>query len=123
MLFATGLNSGHGFFGDFGLDYSQILQTGKQVGLDILKSIPGAAGSAVEKVIVEKTTPVAQGIVQAKTQRVIKKGNVALFLVGGATLGALVAGGDWRRRSVGGIIVGTAATLVGWKIGWLEDQG
>jgi hypothetical protein len=107
--------------GGLGLDWEDVLSTGKTVIGDIIKSIPGAAGQAVEKVIIEKTTPIAQQIATAKTTRVLKKGNVALMLVGGGVLGGFVAGGSWRRRAVGAIVVGGVATLVGWKIGWLAD--
>jgi len=107
--------------GGLGLDWEDVWSTGKDVTGDIIKNIPGAAGQAGEKVIIEKTTPLAQQIVAAKTTRVLKKGNVALMLVGGGVLGGFVAGGSWRRRAVGAIVVGGVATLVGWKIGWLAD--
>lgn len=107
--------------GGLGFSWDDVWSTTKSVGGDILTSIPGAAGQAVEKVVIEKTTPIAQQIVAAKTTRVLKKGNVALMLVGGGALGGFVAGGSWRRRAVGAIVVGGVATLVGWKIGWLAD--
>jgi F0F1-type ATP synthase assembly protein I len=105
-----------------GLDYGSIWSTTKSVGTDILKSLPGAVTASVEKTVTEKVTPIAQQMVEAKTQSVIKKGNVALFLVGGVTLGALLAGGSWQRRAVGGAILGATATAVGWQIGWLTDK-
>lgn len=106
--------------GGLGL-FDEIWSTAKKVGGEIITSVPGAAAKAVEKVVVEKTTPIAQKIATAKTTRVLKKGNVALMLIGGGALGAFVAGGSWQRRAVGAVLVGGVATLAGWQIGWLAD--
>ncbi len=121
MIIMRGMNGARGMAGVLD-DLKTVYQTAKTVGADIIKTVPGAVTSAVTKTVVEKTTPIAQQYVEAKTQRVIKKGNVALFLVGGGTAGALLAGGSWQRRAVGGTILGIAGLLVGWKIGWLEDK-
>jgi hypothetical protein len=109
--------------GRLGFDYGDLWSTVKNTTVDIVKALPGATQAAVEKTVTEKVTPLAQKAVQAKTENVLKKGNVAMMLLGGAALGALVAGGGWQRRTVGGLVVGAAATAVGWKIGWLEDRG
>jgi hypothetical protein len=112
-----------GYFGDLGIDWSAAWDTAVSTTEDIAKSLPGALKTAAEKTVSSKVTPIAQQMIEAKTQSVIKAGNVAMFLVGGAVLGALVAGGSWQRRAVGGTIIGVAATAVGWQIGWLADKG
>ena len=111
-----------GYFGDLGIDWSAAWDTAVSTAEDIVTSTPGAVVKAAEQNVTNKLTPIAQRALEAKTQSVISAGNVAMFLVGGSVLGALVAGGTWQRRAVGGAIVGIAATAVGWQIGWLATK-
>jgi uncharacterized protein (DUF697 family) len=120
MITMQGTDYGTGFFG--GPDYGQIWNTAVGVGTDIVKALPGAVQAAAAKTVTDKLTPIAQQAVQNKTQSVIKKGNVAMFMVGGGVLGALIAGGSWQRRTFGGVVIAAAATAVGWQIGWLADK-
>lgn len=116
---------GTGYFGDFGdlgIDWSAAWNTAVKTTTDIVKSLPGAVQSAAEKTVVDKLTPIAQQAVNAKAQSVLNKGNVAMFAIGGGALGAIIAGGTWQRRTIGGIVIGAAATAVGWQIGWLADK-
>jgi hypothetical protein len=123
MIMMQGLNTyGTGYFGGLGTDYGQIWDTAVGVGTDIVQALPGAVQSAAVKTVTDKLTPIAQKAVEAKTQTVIKKGNVAMFMVGGGVLGALIAGGSWQRRAFGGAILAAASTAVGWQIGWLADK-
>jgi hypothetical protein len=123
MITMQGSNTyGTGYFDGLGTDYGQIWDTAVGVGTDIVKALPGAVQSAAAKTVTDKLTPIAQRAVDAKAQNVIKKGNVAMFMVGGGVLGALVAGGSWQRRAFGGVAIAAAATAVGWQIGWLADK-
>lgn len=109
-----------------GLDLTSIWQQAKAAGKDFITQLPGEIKKTVVKSATEKVsqvaTPIATKVAQEKTQRVISKGNVAAFALGGLALGALVAGGSWQRRAVGGIAVGTVSTLVGFQMGMLYDQ-
>src|SRR5512143_1840941 len=100
---------------DDGFSWSKVWDAAKGTTIDIVKSIPGAATGAVQKTIVEKVTPLAQQVATAKTERVLNKGNVALMLVGGGALGALLAGGSWQRRAIGAATLATAGFAVGWQ--------
>jgi hypothetical protein len=121
MITMQGTN-GFGSLGDLGVDWSAAWNTAVSTTEDIVKSLPGAVTAAAEQTVANKVTPIAQQMVAAKTQSVISKGNVAMYMVGGGALGALVAGGDWRRRTIGGIVIAAAATAVAWQIGWLADK-
>lgn len=85
---------------------------------DVKRVIERNATDKVEQVVL----PVAKTITQEKTQRVVSKGNVALYALGGLALGALIAGGGWSRRAVGGLAVGGAGTIVAFKMGLLYDK-
>jgi len=113
---------GTGFFGNLGTDWTSVANTIVDTATDIVKSTPGALVTAATQNATNKLMPIAQRAVDAKAQSVIKKGNVAMFMVGGGVLGALVAGGSWQRRTVGGLIIAAASTAVGWQIGWLADK-
>ena len=120
MITMQGTSSG--YFGDLGIDWSAAWDTAVGAAKGIAKNLPGAVVTAAEGTVTDQLTPIAQRAAEAKTQSVIKKGNVAMMMVGGGVLGALVAGGSWQRRAVGGTIIGVAATVVGWQIGWLADK-
>ena len=113
---------GTGYFGDLGVDWSAAWDTVVNTAEDIVKSTPGAVVNAATQNATNKLMPIAQKAVDAKAQSVISKGNVAMFMLGGGVLGALVAGGSWQRRTVGGVIIAAAATAAGWQIGWLADK-
>ncbi len=107
---------------NLGFDYSAAWDAAKQAAKDFVKGLPGAVQNEAEKQVAAQAQPIIQAQAAAKTQRVIDKGHRAMMLVGGATLGALIAGGTWQRRVVGGTLVGAAAVAAGWQIGWLEDK-
>ena len=113
---------GTGYFDGLGTDWTSVANTVWDTAKDIVTSTPNALVNAATQNATNKLLPIAQQAVDAKAQTVIKKGNVAMFMLGGGALGALVAGGDWRRRTIGGIIIASAATAVGWQIGWLADK-
>jgi hypothetical protein len=112
--------------GNLGLDYGALWQSAKQAGGELYKDLPGVVKQAVGKTVSQKVsqvaTPVIQQIAKEKAQRVLSKGNVVLFAVTGATLGALVAGGNWKRRTLGGSIIGVVGALVGTKIGFIYES-
>jgi hypothetical protein len=112
--------------GDLGIDYGALWQSAKAAGASLIKELPGAVESTVTKAISQKAqsvaAPIIQQIAQEKAQRVITKGNVILFTLGGAALGALIAGGGWKRRTVGGVLIGAAGAYAGTKIGLLTDS-
>jgi hypothetical protein len=123
MITMQGTGSyGTGYFGGLGTDWSAGWDTAVKTVTDIVTSTPTALVNAATQNATNKLMPIAQKAVEAKTQSVIKKGNVAMFMVGGGVLGMLVAGGSWQRRAVGAAAVAVAATAVGWQIGWLADK-
>jgi hypothetical protein len=111
---------------NFGLDLTSIWKDIKTASTELVKQLPGEAKKLVERKVTEKVgqvvTPIAQKIATEKTQRVISKGNVAMYALGGTALGALVAGGGVGRRTVGGLVIGAAGTIVAFKMGLLYDQ-
>jgi len=112
--------------GNLGIDYGSLWRSVKSAAGEIYKELPGAVAHTVEKAVTQKAekvaTPVLEQIAKEKTQRVLSKGNVALFAAGGVLLGALVAGGDWKRRAVGAGVVGLVGALVGTKIGFIYES-
>jgi hypothetical protein len=116
---------GTGYFhnlGDLGVDWTAAWNTAVDTATSIVKTTPKAVVDAATQNAASKLIPIAQKAIDDKAQSVIKKGNVAMFMLGGGALGAIVAGGSWQRRTVGGLIIAAAATAAGWQIGWLADK-
>ena len=111
---------------NLGLDFSALYQQAKQAGTELYQELPkqlkATATNAITDKVGQVATPVAQQIAQEKTARVVSKGNVALYSAGGVALGALVAGGRWPRRAIGGLAVGLASALVAFQMGLLYDK-
>jgi len=105
-------NSGLGF------DYGALWSSVKQAGADLItKELPAAAQTAVEKQVSKVATPIVQQQAQKTAATAYSKGSVAAFAAGGALLGAVIAGGTWKRRAVGGVVLGAAGAFVGFKFG------
>jgi hypothetical protein len=111
---------------NLGIDVSSIWKDIKTAGGQLVSQLPSEVQRTVTRSVTDKVqqvvTPVAQKLAQEKAERAIGKGNVAMYALGGAVLGALVAGGSWPRRAVGGLAIGAAGTLVAFKMGLLYDQ-
>jgi hypothetical protein len=108
---------------NLGIDYGALWTAAKQGAVDLVtKDLPAAAQKAVVAKAQSVAQPVVQQVVQAKAERAVSKGNVALFALGGVAIGALIAGGSWKRRAVGGGVVGALGALAGFKIGLLTDS-
>jgi hypothetical protein len=109
-----------------GLSISDVWKDIKTASGQFVAQLPGDVKRVVERNVTDKVqqvvTPVAQKLAEEKAQRIVSKGNVAMYALGGLVLGALVAGGSWKRRSIGGLAVGTAGTLVAFKMGLLYDK-
>jgi hypothetical protein len=117
--------------GNLGIDWDALYQTGKDAAESLVtKDLP----SAVTKTITQKATTVATPFVtqaaQNKASNVAAKGQVAMWTgIGGGIgllLGALIAGGSWQRRAVGGGVAGlvgaAGGALASTKIGLLIDS-
>ena len=115
---------------NLGIDWGALYQSAKTGGMDLLtKDLPAAA----ERAVVAKTqsiiTPVATQLAVEKANKAVNKGKVALITgIGGGVgllMGALIAGGSWKRRAVGGVVAGSvlagAGALASFKIGLLTD--
>ena len=111
--------------GDLGLSLDDLTSAWNTVSSTVstfaTKDLPTAIQAAAIKKATDAATPYAQQIVAAKAQRVISKGNIALFTGVGILAGVLIAGGSWKRRAVGGGVAGALGALAGLKIGILTD--
>ena len=115
---------------NLGLDWTGLYQSAKTAGIDL---VTNALPNAVEKTVAQKVqtvaTPVVQQLVQQKANEAAVKGKMALWAsVGGGVgilMGALIAGGSWKRRATGGAVAGAALAGAGafasFKIGLLMD--
>jgi hypothetical protein len=111
---------------NLGLDVGSIWRDIKTASGQLISQLP----SDIKRVVVNDVTdkvqqvaaPVVSKIAQEKTARVVSKGNVVMYALGGVALGALVSGGGWQRRSIGGLVVGAAGTLVAFQMGLLYDK-
>ena len=117
--------------GNLGIDWDALYQTSKEAATSLIeKDLP----TAITKTVTQKATAVATPLVtqaaQNKVSNVASKGQVALWAAAGGgiglLLGALIANGDWKRRALGGSIVGIAGAaggaLAAVKIGLLIDS-
>jgi len=106
-----------------GVDFNALWSSVKKAGTELItKDLP----NAVEKTVVNKAatvaTPVVQQVAMQKTKAAVSAGNVALFTAGGVLLGALIAGGSWQRRSIGGVVIGGLGAFAGFRIGLLKQD-
>lgn len=113
-----------GSFGNIGaIDYGALWSNVKTGAADLVtKDLPNAIQKTVEDKAVAVAQPTVQKQVEAKAQRVISKGNIALTAGIGLLAGVLVAGGSWERRAVGGVVGGILGGLAGLKIGLVGDS-
>ena len=86
-----------------GIDYSKLWSDVKTAAGDLPGELYTQVKKTVEGKVTEAVTPTVQAQVEAKAQRVISKGNIALMAAIGATAGLLIAGGilaapDGRRQ-------------------------
>lgn len=103
---------------DLGFDVGSLWSSISTAGKDLIsKEIPAAVQAAVTKQASAVATPLAQQAAQQKAQQAYSKGSVALFAVGGLALGAILAGGGWQRRAIGGAVLGSVGAFVGFKFG------
>lgn len=103
--------------GTLDLDYNALWEQAKTAGTALVtKDLP----AAVEQAVVQRAQAVATPIVQRKAQSAVSKGNVTLFAAGGVVLGALIAGGGWQRRAIGGAAVGGLSAFLSFKLGLAE---
>jgi hypothetical protein len=106
-----------------GIDFSALWKSAKEAGTELItKTLPEAAEKAVSAQAQKVAAPVIQQMAQEKATRVLSKGKVALMASAGVLLGALLAGGDWKRRALGGVVIGGLSTVAGIKIGLLSDS-
>jgi hypothetical protein len=106
-----------------GIDFSKLWSSTVQAGKDLIfKDLPAAAVKTAEQKAVGLVQPVIEKQIQEKASRVASKGEIAAFTTGGLIIGALIAGGSWKRRALAGAGLGVAGALIGWKIGWLADK-
>jgi len=104
------------------VDYGALWSNIKTGASDLVtKDLPNAVQQALAKKTQALIAPVVRQAAQAKAERAISKGNVALFTAGGVLVGALIAGGSWKRRAVGGGVVGVLGAFAGFRIGLLTD--
>lgn len=112
--------------GDFGadtsIDFSKLWEDTKAA----VTSLPGelyrTAVTTVQNKAVAAVQPTVQQQVEAKANRVVSKGNIALTAGIGALAGLLIAGGAWQRRAVGGGVGAILGGLAGLKIGLVGDK-
>ena len=105
-----------------GIDPGAIWDTTKQNAKDLVfKDLPGAAVKVVKEKAAAAASPIVESVAQKKAERVISKGNIALTASIGLAAGALVAGGSWQRRAIGGAVGGILGGLAGLKIGLVGD--
>jgi hypothetical protein len=108
--------------GQLGIDYGALWTSVKEASKELVtKTLPAAAEKAVSDQAQKVAAPVIQKMAEEKAQRVVSKGKVALMATAGVLLGALVAGGKWQRRALGGVVIGSLSTIAGIKIGILTD--
>jgi len=109
--------------GELGLDYNALWNAAKKAGTELVtKDLPTAVEKTVTSKAVAVATPVVQKAAAQKTKAAYSAGNVALFTAGGLLIGALIAGGGWQRRAVGGVVVGGLGALASFKIGLLKSD-
>jgi hypothetical protein len=105
-----------------GIDYGK-LWSDVEAGIT---SLPGElykkGVDVVQGKVVAAVTPTVQAQIEAKAQRVVSKGNIALTAGIGALAGLLVAGGSWQRRTIGGSVGAILGGLAGLKIGLVGDS-
>lgn len=105
-----------------GINAREIWDTTKQNAKDlVLKDLPGAVVKTVKEKAAATTAPIVESVAQKKAERVVSKGNIALTAGIGLAAGALVAGGGWQRRAIGGAVGGILGGLAGLKIGLVSD--
>lgn len=116
---------------NLGIDWSNLVKSAASAGEDLItKDLPNALEKTVTSKVQTVATPVVQSLVQKKAINVVSKGQVALWAgtAGGAgvLIGALMAGGSWKRRAAGGGILGVllagAGAFASFKIGLLRDS-
>ncbi len=111
---------------NLGFSVSDVWKDIKTASGQFVSQLPGDIKRVITSNVTDKVqqvaTPIAQKLAQEKTERALSKGNVAMYALGGVALGALVAGGRWPRRTVGGLVIGTASTLIAFKMGLLYDR-
>jgi len=117
--------------GNLGIDWNALYQTGKDAAESLVeKDLPAAVTKTVTQKATAIATPLVTQAAQNKASNVATKGQVALWTsIGGGIgilLGALIAGGSWQRRAVGGGIAGlvgaAGGALASVKIGLLIDS-
>lgn len=111
--------TGNGLGIDYGALWSDVKTGAKDL---VLKDLPKAIQTTVENKATAVVQPTVQRQVEAKAARVVSKGNIALTASIGALAGLLIAGGTWKRRTVGGSVGAILGGLAGLKIGLVGDS-
>lgn len=105
-----------------GIDPAKIWSSVATSAKDLVTSdLPKAVVQTVQSKAASVAEPVVQSAAQAKAKRVISKGNIAATAGIGLLAGALISGGSWKRRAVGGAVGAILGGLAGLKIGLVSD--
>jgi hypothetical protein len=105
-----------------GIDYGKLWSDVKTAAGGLPGELYQQVKKTVEGKVTQAVTPTVQAQVEAKAQRVMSKGNIALMAAIGATAGLLIAGGSWQRRTVGGSVGAILGGLAGLKVGLVGDS-
>jgi hypothetical protein len=116
---------------NLGIDLGNLVKSAESAGESLVtQDLPNALTKTVTSKVQSVATPVVQQLVQQKASNVVSQGQMALWAgtAGGAgvLIGALMAGGSWKRRAVGGGILGAilagAGAFASFKIGMLKSS-
>jgi hypothetical protein len=104
------------------VDYGKLWSDIKTSASDLPGDLYKKAVSTVEQKVTTAVAPTVQKQAEAKAQRVISTGNIALMAGIGAAAGLLIAGGTWQRRTIGGGVGAILGGLAGLKVGLVGDS-
>ena len=104
-----------------GIDFSQLWNNVKTAAQELPGELYRKSVETVENKTVQAVQPTVQAQIEAKAQRVVNKGNVAMMAAAGGLAGVLIAGGNWQRRTVGGSVGAILGGLAGLQVGLAGD--